>query len=201
MATLPRYVSIDDIPGPRIVTWQKVTLTFDENATAEVTGTFDVGSDGPFIASQIQSYTQITATSSAGVAQAGSGLSTPTTIYSNSRLVTSPAQTVVSGGAWARGNPAFVLSNIAEIEFRMDVQGTGQYWTGGDTVPGASFYGFGSSPGYLGIAGWSDPGDRLQLSGKPKVGLGVRCEISMVFQGFTILNPEVRLAQLLGLAG
>ncbi len=189
--------TIDDVPGVRIPKWYRVDVDFNENVTTVGKGSVEIEPDGPFVATQVQVYWRVSALASDGVtAQTGDGLTLPTTIFANARLLTDAAATAAS---WDRSIPVTtVINNIPEFQYQIQTFSNGRFWTGQQKMPAASFYGFGSSPLYLATEGWVNPSDRIVVYAEPVIATPVKGSVIMVFHGYQILDRFAKLPETLG---
>ena len=189
--------TLDDIPGERIPKWYKIAIDFDEGITTPLDGSVEIEPDGPFVCEQMQPYWRVGPLDSDGVTvQNGDGLTLPTTSFANARQLTDATASTASWGRTASPT-ATVINNIPEMEYRVQIQSSGRFWTGQQKIPAAAFYGFGSGPLYLAAPGIVETSDRLRLHVDPVIATPVKGTLIMVFHGYQILNSKVRVTDIL----
>ncbi len=189
--------TINDIPGVRLPKWYELNIPIAANATQASAGSVEIEPDGPFICTQMQCYFEITAAGSSGFPV---GTLLPTTKYALTRL---QAPTIT--GTNFTSSVQLLGNVIPELSIRIQTLGSGRFWTGQTPVSTAAFYAFNGTPLYLAEPGWVDATDRIQVSVFPDIASGassdppsdVAGDFKMVFHGFQILNPGLRLTQVL----
>ena len=106
---------------------------------------------------------------------------------------------VALGQYAATGVPAAqkgALRDIPEFSFKIEVGGSGVFWTQDKTVPAAAFYGV-KEPLYLGIEGYAERTDRLIVHVQPETAVPLTGKVRMVFHGFQITG-DINISDMLG---
>lgn len=175
-----RPKNIDEVPGIRRPQWLTLRISFDADSTSVQTGTVEVDQDGPFVVTQMRTAYLVT---SDGTLQ---NRYLPATVF----------------GAAMGINPtdlAGLAAIVPEFDFRYQLAGSGVYWSGQQLLPGP-FADTWNIPNYLSIQGWIDPSDRFVLDATPRVAVPRAGQLVFSLQGYRILNPGLRLAQILNYA-
>jgi hypothetical protein len=88
------------------------------------------------------------------------------------------------------------LADIPELEFQIEIGGSGRFWTN-EYIPAAAFYGTCGQPYYMGAYGWVDRADRLIVHVKNLKEINYSGTIKMIFHGYQMLG-HVDIAKALG---
>lgn len=217
----PRYKDIDDIPGLRIPKWYEVDVDFEVGDTAEKIKSIQINPEGPFVVTQITPLWQVSSTNSIDyfantIVAAGPtladvpggrilpntafpmivrnlGITNTTSVGFNTPSLSQLCSTV-SGGV---GNPSSgPLRDIPEIDFQIEIGGSGRYWTN-QVVPAAAFYGVMGQPLYLSVPGWVERSDRIVIHATPTVAIPHNGTVRFGLHGYQIM-AHISIAEALG---
>lgn len=183
-----RPQTIDDVPGVRTPSWQRVIIPFTQGETSSRVGTVEIPPEGPFVLTQCQPHWR-----------SNDQTNQPTLV---GRLLPCTARFIIDNQAGALALSPNITTNIAQIpefNFRLATSGSGRFWTGQDEISAAAFYGGMPGPLHFGIMGFVDPTDRIQITALPQQAVPHDGAVEFEFHGFQILN-SIRMAQILGYA-
>ena len=88
------------------------------------------------------------------------------------------------------------IRDFPEFSFKVEIGGSGVFWTQDKTVPAAAFYGQ-KEPLYLGIEGYAERTDRIVIHAQPESAIPLMCRVRMVMHGFQITG-NINISDLLG---
>ena len=206
-ANSKRVQSIDDIPGRRTPKWYVVDIDFTYGETVSKFDSVQITAEGPFVCTQIQPYYLVldddyehyqgpsgSVNPDANAAPLAYGRYLPCTA---SHMLGSNIVTL--GSYAAAGSPALALGairDIPEFSFKIEIGGSGVFWTQDKTVPAASFYGE-KEPLYLGVEGYAERTDRIIVHANPETEIPLTGRVRMVFHGFQIAG-NINISDMLG---
>lgn len=199
--------SIDDIPGRRTPKWYVVDIDFNYNDTAPKFNSVQITAEGPFICTQMQPYYLVLDSNYEhyqGVPGNVNPDSSATPLAYGRYLPCSAASVlgnnIVSLGQFAAvGVPAVnkgPIRDFPEFSFKVEIGGSGVFWTQDKTVPAAAFYGQ-KEPLYLGIEGYAERTDRIIIHAQPETAVPLTGRVRMVMHGFQIAG-NINISDLLG---
>lgn len=201
--------TISDIPGRKTPKWYVVDIDFDYGATAPKFNSVQITAEGPFICTQMQPYylvldstvahyqDPIANTPSPGLSPLAFGRYIPCTATSIiGTNIVNLAQYAPTGNVSTTSNQIGPVRDFPEFSFRIEVGGSGVFWTQDKTVPAAAFYGV-KEPLYLGIEGYAERTDRLIVHAVPNSSVSLTGRVRMVFHGFQIAG-DVNVSEMLG---
>ena len=202
--------TIADIPGRRTPKWYTVDIDFDYNATATKFDSVQITAEGPFICTQIQPYylvldNDVDHYQYPGPTAAADPIPATATPLAYGRYLPCTAHAVlgsniVSVGQYAAigapGDYKGALRDFPEFSFKIEIGGSGVFWTQDKTVPAAAFYGT-KEPLYLGIEGYAERTDRIIVHANPETPIPLTGRVRMVFHGFQIAG-DINISDLLG---
>lgn len=172
---------IEDVPGIRRPQTLTLRIAFEVGSTSNLQGTVEVDQDGPFVVTQIRTAFLVT--------DAGSLVNRylPVTLFGSAM------------GVELTNGLLPLAAIVPEFDFKYQLAGSGVFWTGQQGMPGP-FADTWNVPNYFAIQGWIDPSDRFVLDATPKLAMPRAGELVMSLTGYRILNPGLRLAQILNYA-
>ena len=196
--------SIDDIPGRRTPKWYVVDIDFDYNDTAAKFNSVQITAEGPFICTQMQPYYLVLdndVTHYQGVPGQVNPNANATPLAYGRYLPCSAASVlgnnIVSLGQYAaRSAVNKGLFVIFRVPIKVEIGGSGVFWTQDKTVPAAAFYGQ-KEPLYLGIEGYAERTDRIVIHAQPESAIPLTGRVCMVMHGFKIAG-NINISDLLG---
>jgi len=201
--------TISDIPGRKTPKWYIVDIDFDFGATAPKFDSVQITAEGPFICTQIQPYFLVLdddplhyqdesgASVSPGLSPLAFGRYIPCTATSLiGTNIVNLAQYAPTGTSPLSETQIGPVRDFPEFSFRIEVGGSGVFWTQDKTVPAAAFYGV-KEPLYLGIEGYAERTDRLIVHANPNCPVPLTGRVRMVFHGFQIAG-DVNVSKMLG---
>ena len=199
--------NISDIPGRKTPKWYVVDIDFTYGESAPRFNSTQITAEGPFVCTQMLPY-YLVLDSDYTHYQGPRGAVNPdpnATPLAKGRYFPCTAaavmgQNLLSVGEFAAtGEPQSFkgpLRDIPEFSFRIEVGGSGVFWTQDKTVPAAAFYGA-REPLYLGIQGYAERTDRLIVHAHPETEIPLTGRVRMVFHGFQIAG-DINISRLLG---
>jgi hypothetical protein len=216
---VPEIKTIEDIPVAKHPKWFMVELPdMQPKLTADiVTSYVNINPEGPFVISSIVPLFEITkpqTDSFGGFANPVVGGSQPIgrilPCTSLPMLVNSLGRTTSAGlgyntpSLWQLNYNALIgaadtwgpLADIPELEFQIEIGGSGRFWTN-QYIPAAAFYGTQGNPGYLGCLGWVDRADRLIIHARNIKPIGYFGRALFIFHGYQMLG-HIDIAKALG---
>jgi hypothetical protein len=206
-ANARKVKNISDIPGRKTPKWYIVDVDFTYGDTAPQFNSTQITAEGPFVCTQMIPYYLVLDDDYTHY-QGPVGSANPdanATPLAKGRYFPCTAEAVVGknllnlGQFAATGAPAAgkgPLRDIPEFSFRIEVGGSGVFWTQDKTVPAAAFYGA-REPLYLGIQGYAERTDRLIVHAHPEADIPLTGRVRMVFHGFQIAG-DINISRLLG---
>jgi len=207
---VPRFKSIEDIPGIRTPKWYDVDIAFEAGEVAERIFSTQINAEGPFIITQITALWEILdinpddfANPPAQITNKGRilpctaypmivnnlGITNSTTAYNTPSL----SQLCNRTGANTTWGP---LSDVPEFDFQIEIGGSGRFWTN-QPISAAALYGYGGQPMYMGVQGWIERSDRLIVHATPLITVPNKGKVRMSFHGYQILT-HVSISEALG---
>ena len=207
--------AIEDIPGVRTPRWYVVDIDFQYASTAPQFNSVQIAADGPFICTQIQPYYLVTDSDYTHYQGNYDGTANPNpaaTPLAVGRYLPCTASAILSSNFKnlavdaAVGAPGFVdagntltkgsLRDFPEFSFKLQVAGSGTFWTQNKYVPAAAFYGY-TEPTYLGVQGYVERTDRIVVYAQPETPIPLTGKVRMVLHGFQILG-NIKISDMLG---
>ena len=206
-ANAKKVRSISDIPGRKTPKWYVVDIDFTYGATAPQFNSTQITAEGPFVCTQmIPYYLVLDDDYTHYQGPIGSDNPNPNaTPLAKGRYFPCTAAAITGSNIIALSQYAAVgapvsgkgpLRDIPEFSFRIEVGGSGVFWTQDKTVPAAAFYGV-REPLYLGIQGYAERTDRLIVHAHPETEIPLTGRVRMVFHGFQIAG-DINISRLLG---
>jgi len=199
--------SISDIPGKKTPKWYVVDIDFNYNDTAPQFNSTQITAEGPFVCTQMIPYYLVLDDDYTHY-QGPVGDANPdplATPLAKGRYFPCSASAILGSNLINLGQYAAVgapaagkgpLRDIPEFSFKIEIGGSGVFWTQDKTIPAAAFYGE-REPLYLGIQGYAERTDRLIVHAHPETAIPLTGRVRMVFHGFQIAG-DVNISRLLG---
>lgn len=201
---------ISEIPGRKTPKWYIVDIDFDYNDTAPKFNSEQITAEGPFICTQMQPYYLVLDsdyTHYQGSSTTDANPPATATPLAYGRYIPCSAAAIIGSNIVSLGQYAAVgapaiggikgpLRDFPEFSFKIEVAGSGIFWTQDKTVPAAAFYGE-REPLYLGIEGYAERTDRLIVHAQPETAVPLTGRVRMVFHGYQIAG-DINVSDLLG---
>lgn len=201
---------ISEIPGRKTPKWYVVDIDFDYNDTAPKFNSEQITAEGPFICTQMQPYYLVLDddyTHYQGSNTLDANPPAAATPLAYGRYIPCSAAAIIGSNIMNLGQYAAVgdpasggikgpLRDFPEFSFKLEIAGSGIFWTQDKTVPAAAFYGE-REPLYLGIEGYAERTDRLIVHAQPETAVPLKGRVRMVFHGFQIAG-DINISSILG---
>lgn len=199
--------SISDIPYRKNPKWYVVDIDFTYGETAPRFNSTQITAEGPFVCTQMMPYYLVLDddyTHYQGPSSSVNPDPAATPLAKGRYLPCTAAailgNSIVSLGQYgASGVPAAgkgALRDIPEFSFKVEIGGSGVFWTQDKTIPAAAFYGE-QEPLYLGIQGYAERTDRLIVHAQPETAVTLTGRVRMVFHGFQFAG-DINISRMLG---
>lgn len=174
----PQPSSVDALNVPKHGRFYEGDILFEANSDVMQTTSVEISTDGPFIIDRIQMLYQISdPENESGL----NGRFVPISSYYSLlyALGRAEAKTVIETNG-AKFLPEFTI--------RLQIEGSGRFWTTGD-IPGPTFVGGqGTDPSYLSVPSWIDSKDRIKLEVTPTLNLPLGGLFKATFIGQELLS-------------
>lgn len=197
--------TLSDIPGKRVPKWYVVDIDFDYNTTAPKFNSVQITTEGPFICTQMQPYYLVLDSDKDHYQFGLTAIPATATPLAYGRYIPCTAHSIIGnnivtlGQYAATGVPASqkgAIRDIPEFSFKVEIAGSGVFWTQDKTVPAAAFYGT-KEPLYLGIEGYAERTDRIIIHAQPEAPIPLTGRVRMVLHGFQITG-DINVSEMLG---
>ncbi len=202
---------IEAIPGVRTPKWYDVVIEFSYLDSSLKFNSVQINPEGPFVITQITPIWEYGVILQPDVISGAIIIGRTVPCSAFPMIVNNFGITNTSGNG---GNtPSYaqlfnvdprvtfpplsgVLSSIPEFDFQIEVAGSGKFFTN-QPIPAPAFYGYAESPGFLGVQGWAERGDKVVIHATPTVPVPIQGKVHFVLHGYQILG-NVNISESLG---